>query len=193
MKVVYYRLVCILLLCAHTMVYAESGEGLDTESKLKVGFVYNFMKFVEWPPLNDPNLDPNAPFVVGLVGDVPIASAFELITHKEINGRPIEVVHFDSIEAYKTPEDHPDLEAIQLTQLIFIGASESPFLDDFLKLIQKHPILTISDTKEFLERGVIINLFMEEDKVRFGVNTKAASRARLVIRSKLLRLAKERI
>ncbi len=44
--------------------------------------------------------------------------------------------------------------------------------------------------KAFLESGGIINFLMEEKKVRFEVNITAAERAKVEIRSKLLRLAK---
>jgi ribosome-associated protein YbcJ (S4-like RNA binding protein) len=42
----------------------------------------------------------------------------------------------------------------------------------------------------FLESGGIIKFVMEEKKVRFEINVTAAKRAKLKIRSQLLRLAK---
>ena len=42
----------------------------------------------------------------------------------------------------------------------------------------------------FLDAGGVINFAIEDKKIRFDINTTAANRARLPIRSKLLRLAR---
>ena len=50
--------------------------------------------------------------------------------------------------------------------------------------------LTVGEAKGFAERGGIINLTREENKLRFEVNINAAAQTRLKISSKLLALAK---
>ena len=50
-------------------------------------------------------------------------------------------------------------------------------------------MLTVADTEGFLEAGGIVNFVTEESNIRFEINTAAAKRAKLAIRSKLLRLA----
>ena len=52
------------------------------------------------------------------------------------------------------------------------------------------PILTIGETPGFAARGGIINLTLEDNKVRFEVNIGAAKQANLNISSRLLALAK---
>jgi hypothetical protein len=52
------------------------------------------------------------------------------------------------------------------------------------------PILTLSDTADFAERGGIANFFIDDGRLRFSVNPGAATRARLQISSRLLSLAK---
>jgi hypothetical protein len=47
--------------------------------------------------------------------------------------------------------------------------------------------------KDFLESGGIINFVMEDEKIRFEINNKAAKLTKLDIRSRLLRLAKRTI
>lgn len=51
------------------------------------------------------------------------------------------------------------------------------------------PVLTVSDSLEFTRAGGVMNVFVEEGKMRFAVNPTAAERAKLKISSKLLNLA----
>ncbi|MGH9375276.1 MAG: YfiR family protein, partial [Terriglobia bacterium] len=44
--------------------------------------------------------------------------------------------------------------------------------------------------EDFAKQGVMINLFLEADKVRFAINPAAAARAGISISSQLLSLAK---
>ncbi len=52
------------------------------------------------------------------------------------------------------------------------------------------PVWVVGDSPGVAERGVIINFVIEDNKVRFEVNPRAAEQARMQIGSKLLRLAK---
>ena len=50
--------------------------------------------------------------------------------------------------------------------------------------------LTVGDTKGFADCGGVINFVLENDRVQFEVNRKAAEQAGLKISSKLLSVAK---
>jgi len=52
------------------------------------------------------------------------------------------------------------------------------------------PILTVGETPGFAERGGVIRLVLEDNKVRFEVNVDAAHQAGLTISSRLLTLAR---
>ena len=58
-------------------------------------------------------------------------------------------------------------------------------------MVKDHHVLTVGDTKGFLESGSIIEFIMVDRKVRFGINVAAAKEAELTIRSQLLRLAEK--
>ena len=61
---------------------------------------------------------------------------------------------------------------------------------DIINTVKSLPILTIGETPGFARRGCIINLIVEDNKVRFEVNLDAAKLADLNISSRLLALAK---
>jgi hypothetical protein len=52
------------------------------------------------------------------------------------------------------------------------------------------PVLTVGEHEEFLTDGGMIRLFVEDNKVRFSINQKAADAAGILISSRLLRLAR---
>ena len=59
-----------------------------------------------------------------------------------------------------------------------------------LDATRKSPVLTIGESEQFLDAGGMINILFEDTQLRFEVNPDAAERAKLVISSKFLRLAK---
>jgi hypothetical protein len=74
--------------------------------------------------------------------------------------------------------------------ILFIGSSEKWHIQEILRIIKGLNILTIGDTDGFAQKGIIINFYTEEQKVRFEINLDAAKRANLTISSRLLSLAK---
>jgi hypothetical protein len=73
--------------------------------------------------------------------------------------------------------------------VLLLCPSEQRHIRNTLDPIRTESILTIADTEGSLEKGGIINFVIEKNKIRFEINTAAAKRAGLTIRSKLLRLA----
>ena len=52
------------------------------------------------------------------------------------------------------------------------------------------PVLTVGESTQFLDLGGIINFVFQDTQLRFEINQDAAEQAKLVISSKLMRLAK---
>jgi hypothetical protein len=74
--------------------------------------------------------------------------------------------------------------------ILFVSASEAARISDAIRATKSMPVLTISEVPGFANRGGIINLTLEDSKVRFEVNVDAAKAADLNISSRLLALAK---
>jgi hypothetical protein len=73
---------------------------------------------------------------------------------------------------------------------LFIGSSEAAHLEEVIHALKGLPVLTIGETPGFARRGCIINLIVEDNKVRFEVNLDAAKQADLNVSSRLLALAR---
>ena len=153
---------------------AERNAPPPAEYQLKAAFVYNFIKFVEWPSGTWPTGDT---FRVCLLGEVPAAAPFEDLNGQEILGRRL------SVTILKSPQ-----EALAC-QVLFLASLPPPRLTEVLDTLSGAAVLTIGDTEGYARRGVMINMFLENKRIRFEINTETARSAGLRVSTKLLKLA----
>lgn len=183
-----------LLLSFFFSASVKPEETASREYQIKAAFLYNFLKFVEWPKNKAP--DGNEPIIISIIGKDVFKNAFVSLEHMDINGRKAVIRKFKGyveLEEDEKSEQHPQIEDIKKSHLLFICPSEKKHMEDILKSVKNNAILTVADTEGFLKAGGIINLLTEEQKVRFEVNITAAKEAEIEIRSKLLRLAKRTV
>jgi len=166
--------VCWLIVGAPSVSPAENP--VPGEYELKAAFLYNFAKFVEWPAGSF--ADERSPFSICVLGDNPFGSAFDPILAKTVNGRPITVRVID------------DVAASGGCHLLFVSASEQAHVDAVIGALGTRNVLTASDMKKFSQAGGMISFVTVENKIRFEINVRAASRARIKISSQLLKLAR---
>jgi len=152
-----------------------NGEGV--EYPVKLAFLYNFTKFVEWPP--GAYRDPGSPLAICIVGRDPFSRDIEGDLRTRIVGKhPVEVRTLK-------PTD-----TLSVCHMVFIPATEKNQANKVVSDLKGSSTLTVGETEGFAELGGIINLTVEGNKVGFEVNQLAAQRAGLKISSKLLSLAK---
>lgn len=195
MRIRAYNLTILVLVfsIAVTSSMAQADTAQSREYQIKAAFLYNFIKFVDWP--EEKTADSNEPITIGIIGKDPFGDAFEPIKNKPVKGKKVIVRRFKSLEELKKSgegnksDKHPQIEAIRKCHLLFICRSDKNNLEEIIDLVKDYSILTVADTQGFLEANGIINFVMEEKKVSFEVNVTAAKRAKLKIRSQLLRLA----
>jgi hypothetical protein len=191
MQIRAYNLIvfALALFAAPISVQAQDDSAQNREYQVKAAFLYNFVKFVDWPKEKTP--DSNEPIIIGIIGNDPFGNAFEPIKDKPVKGTSVIIKRFLGLKGLKeSSEKHPQIEAIRECHLLFICRSEKQNLTETINLVKDHSVLTVADSEVFLESGGIINFVMEENKVRFEINVTAAKQAKLQIRSQLLRLAK---
>jgi len=162
---------------AGSVLQAGAQSEPPTEYQIKAAFLYNFAKFVEWPP--DAFADPHAPIVLGIVGEDPFGGVLDkIVLGKTVNGRGLVI---------KRLKLGPDLRNCHI---LFLNSSEKKHLAPILESLQGSSVLTVGETDRFAQSGGVINFIFEENKVRFEINSETAARAGLKISSKLLALAR---
>ena len=74
--------------------------------------------------------------------------------------------------------------------LLFVNAAQEQQVRHVLEMLRGSNVLTVGETNAFVEEGGIINFFLKDEQVQFGINNKAAREAGLYLSSRLLSLAK---
>lgn len=155
-------------------VCASAQAAPPTEYEVKAAFIHNIALFVEWP--STPPVSGSAKLC--LLGHDPFGNALDMLQDMRVGKLKWEVVPARSGASLKE------------CRVLFIAASEHDNLDRILTNIGNSPVLTVGDTEGYAERGVVVNFYMEKNKVRFEINREAAARAGLSISSQLLKLAR---
>ena len=149
----------------------------SNEYELKAAFLYNFIKFTEWPEEMGKG---DEPFIISILGKDPFGGALDRI----IEG---ETVHNRKIVARRFPR----MEQSALnSHVLFISPSEENNLAAILKLLEGQAVLTVSEIGNFTQRGGVIYLKKENNRIVFDVDLAAAKRAGLSMNAQLLKLAK---
>jgi len=147
-----------------------------SEYQVKAAFLYNFTKFVDWPPL--PGSPGKKPFEICVVGDDPFhGELVNIVEGKSVNGQVLAVRHIKKVE------DAPGC------RIAFISSSEKGRFRSILDALRGSGVLTVGDTEGFAEMGGVINLTLVDRRVHIEINLDAAKVQGLKISSRLLRLA----
>ena len=164
-----------LFLIATPKAFSQKEEGAGYPVKL--AFLYNFTKFVEWPP--ESYRDPNAPLLICVVGHDPFSQVLEdELRTRNVGGHPVEIMTLK-------PNDK-----LSQCQIVFVPATEKQRAERIVSGLKGSSALTVGETDGFAVQGGIINLTVEANQVHFEVNRLAAERAGLKISSRLLSIAK---
>jgi len=164
------------------------------ERQLKSAFLYNFIKFVDWP--QNKFEDSNSAIIIGVVAKGTLEDEFKPLIGKKIKNRTVIVRHFSGFDdlnkSGKQNSGEPNEIAASLRKchLLFICAAESSNISKIIDSVKDCNVLTVGEQTGFLETGGMINFLIEDNKVRFEINVDAAEKEKLKINSQLLQLAK---
>jgi hypothetical protein len=168
------RLVTVFI-AALSLTGRAPGQEMD-EYQVKAAFLYNFAKFVEWPPESFKSA--KDPVLVCVFGHNPFGNGLEeVIRGKTIEGRTF---------AFRQVSN---AEQASACQILFVSSSDGRRFRTLAGSLKSAGILTVGESDGFALNGGVINFKLEDGRVRFQINVGAAEHARLHISSKLLGLA----
>jgi hypothetical protein len=167
-----------LLIFAAIISFSSNGlaQAQPSEYEVKAAFLFNFAKFVDWPP--EVFADTNSPIVVGVLGTNVFGNDLEkTIRDRKVNNRSFQFRNYTSIT-----------EATNC-QILFVSPSEKTEFPKIMGALHNASVLTVSETDGFIQAGGMINFLIQDNKIRFQISDEAAKKGRLKISSKLLSLA----
>ena len=163
----------VLLACLGRTLGAEPEER-PGEYEVKAAYLYNFAKFVEWPPSTKRDV-----FVIGILGRDPFGPLLDhAVVGKTVGDRRLVVRRF------------AEPEQVEGADMLFICSSEAPRLAEVLRRLEGAPTLTVGESEEFVGRGGMVGFRVRDDVVRFDVDLDQSSRAGLKVSSQLVRVAR---
>ncbi|OGW36097.1 MAG: hypothetical protein A2010_18350 [Nitrospirae bacterium GWD2_57_9] len=162
--------IAIMLTAAVSLPAAE--QRVRGEYEVKAALLYNFLKFVEWPP----SKAAGAEIRVCVVGDLSRARSVAELDNQRVAGRRLAV-------------ERADLQDVRGCDVLFLLRGEEQLLPKILEAVRGGSTLTIGEADGLGRRGVIINFLIVRNRVRFEINAAAARDAGIMISSKLMKLA----
>jgi len=142
------------------------------EYRVKAAFIYNFVAFTQWPNFVELN-----EFNMCIYGTDYFGHEITALEEKTVNHLSISIKRINR------------LDEIKQCQTVYISHSHDDQLPVILDSIKTQPILTITDSPNAATLGVMINMHLVQNKVKFEINLKSARNAGLNISSRLLQLA----
>jgi len=123
--------------------------------------------------------DINQPFIISIIGETKLTENLHLVySQQEINNKRV------IIRVIK------DLKEIEGSHILFIAESEKKNIQKLQQITNGLPILTVSETKGFSEKGILINFYEEDKKLRFEINETAVLKSPLKMSYYLLSTAR---
>ncbi|HEY9095886.1 MAG TPA: YfiR family protein [Hydrogenophaga sp.] len=165
----------LALLCCALLAGKVAAQQVS-EQAVKAGFVYNFIKFTQWPP--QPESDSHR-LQICATSDKPLEGHIARLSGRNVGARTIEFRNNVGVNGWAGCD------------VLFIAQSEEHQIDAYLHSLGNAPVLSVGEAAGFIKSGGMIGLRMQDSRVKFDVNLGSAQRAGLQLNSQMLKLAGE--
>jgi hypothetical protein len=156
-----------------TALITKTAQAQTVDYKAYTLFVYNFMKYVEWP-----DSEIKEDFVIGVIGDSPVIKELnQLASSKKIKGKNIVVKKF------KNPDE------IVACNLLYVSSDKSSQMKIINEKMKSLPVLIVAEREGLAKKGAAINFItLEDDTLKFEINKNSIEQKSLKVSSSLLAL-----
>ena len=157
----------LLLLLQHAA-RADSA----TETAVKIGFIFNFLKFIEWPA----EVAAREPLVLCTSGTGPVGEGLSLLEGKTVNDKAL------------TVRQQVQGDALRACHMVYLAERQRH--EAVLSGLRGYPVVTVADDADFIRKGGMIGLVSLGERLGFEVNLVPAQASRVRISAALLKLAR---
>lgn len=146
-----------------------------SEVQIESAYVFNFIKFVEWPA---DTVKSGGKIRLCVIGNAELYASLSTLSGRKMGAYELQIMPRKS-----------DYEGFGDCHVLYIDQQELRRFIPILKSLGSKPVLTISDIPNFAERGGNIGLVYQENKVLFEINLASTRIAGLRLSSQVLNLA----
>ena len=155
---------------------ARAATEVDRVQQIKAAYLYNFARFVTWPPEKLAGPDKAIEFCI--LDHDPLAPALdEVLQGKTIDTQRVVVRHVQRVEDMRS------------CHVAYLGGVDPAHISAALDALIGASVLTVYEGGDTLRAGAI-RFFLEDRKVRFEINLAMARREHLDLSSHLLNVAR---
>jgi len=145
-----------------------------SDASVKAAYLYNFLRYVDWPPSSAPA--PDAPLVVGVAGAEAVRSELQtIVAGRQVHGHRV------------TLREISGNDALEGLHAVFLGRDADQ--RRLLERLRGRPILVITDTVHDGDAGSMLNFVPVQGRIRFEASPAVAERAGIKLGSRLLAVA----
>lgn len=166
-----YRSISLISILLSAWFVSCLAETSTEEENLIAALSLNIIRFSAWP---EPQ---TTPFDLCVYGDNVTKEAFSSLEAKELGSRFLHVVGLDR------------LIELERCDALYINDINPNLLYQVLNDLKTKPVLTLSYSDSFAEKGGMIGLRKNNGKLVIDINLRACHEAGIVISSRLLSLA----
>ena len=167
-----------LILLSFTLISADivrfSPPTLDTSTKIKAQFLYNFTKYIEWPAAYK-----QGNFVIAVIGNNKLYNDLNtFFTGKMLGTQKYEVIYFAK------PAD-----IMTTCHLIYLPTDFTGNIADVIAKVKNKSTLIVTDKAGMAKKGAAINFTYVDNKQKFEMNKSNIEKYALKVSSSLSNLA----
>lgn len=170
------RLLLIFTLLAGFTLIADAqsmNTAVNTRAKFKSLFIYKFAQSIEWPAAYK-----QGDFVIGIVGDEPLAKNLEMAAKtKSINSQKVIVKRFSNVSE------------VTKCHAIYISGKTAGEVEPYVQKAKEYSCLIITEAPGMLDRLAAINFIVVGNQIRYEMNRKLFRDQSLVVSNSLENLA----
>jgi len=165
---------CVLIMLI-VMILANKSYAQISESEAKATWIHTLIPYIKWQTRSDKKI---TICTIGQEGVFP--SLEKIIKEEKLDNSNVEPIYV---------KRSPDNSDFKECHMLYVSISEAGNVVGILDKTNAKGILTISSTKDFADKGGVVEFVVKGEGLKLRINTKAAQNQNIIIDSDLLGFA----
>jgi len=165
----------LIYLMLAVVVFSSVSEVSAQLEKYQTTFIYNFTRSIQWP-----NLHEEPEFIIGVLSkNHPLIKELEIsMGNRTAGGRPIKLVEFSSAAE------------IENCHILFVPNSRLSQMNQVTEKLKNKPALIVTESQGRTPAGSVINLFVENERMKFNLDEELIKNKSLMVSTQLKNYAR---
>lgn len=156
----------------------QSAFAVDISAKIKASYIYNFLQFITFP---DSSLQSHSQLNICVVGKNSLGNSLDKIEGESTPQAKLHVVYLDNIS---------NSNLLKSCNVIYCTRSIKNDTQQLLNTIDKKEVVTIAEYSPFITEGGLIELFNENSKILFHINTSLVTQTHFKVAPQLIQIGR---